>query len=112
MVRFHVRWIAENADLARFLIFHWETRARREPDREREERRSSFYHQVAEWLQREAARGALAPLPRSIALAALLGPLHHFSQRWLSGETSLSLDKAARLLSAIVWWSLTAREDG
>lgn len=111
VVRYHFRWIAENADLARFLILHWETRARRELNLEGEERRSSFYHQVAEWLQHEAARGALAPLPRSIAIAALLGPLHHFSQRWLSGETTLPLDEATRLLSTIVWRSLTMREE-
>jgi AcrR family transcriptional regulator len=106
VVRHHLRWIAANDDLARFLFHH------REPELQLATRgplrsvNRSFFKAAASWLEAEAERGAIRRLPRDLYYGLWIAPAQEFGRSWLLGHTTTPIDQAARVLGEAAWRSL------
>jgi AcrR family transcriptional regulator len=100
LVRHHLRWVAANPDLARYLL------RRREVDDEAvnaELRRAS-----TDWLAHQRQAGRLRPLPSDLTLVLLIGGAQEFCRLWLAGRAQTSIERAERPLAEAAWRALRA----
>ncbi|MBX5470815.1 MAG: TetR family transcriptional regulator [Thermoleophilaceae bacterium] len=105
-VRHHLRWIAANPKLARFMLESRDPElARLAGERVREDNRR-FFARVQEWLDGHAARGAIRRLPRELYPALLVGPSQELARHWLAGRVRGSLRAAERHLGEAAWRAL------
>jgi AcrR family transcriptional regulator len=110
IVRHHLRWVAANPQLARFLSDRRETElVEATATRVRELNRTAFAR-FREWHARHASAGLLRDLPFDLLEAIVLGPAQELSRHWLAGNTSLSLTKAERALTDAAWRALSTHE--
>jgi AcrR family transcriptional regulator len=104
IVRHHLRWVAANPELARFLL------AGTPPGvAERlEEANRELFAATADWVGAEVAAGRMKRIPGGLFYAVLIGPAHEFSRRWLAGATQTPIRTAERVLSRAAWDALRA----
>jgi AcrR family transcriptional regulator len=100
LVRHHLRWVAANPDLARYLL------RRREVDDEGanvEVARAS-----GEWLDRQHSAGQIRPLALDLTFVLLIGPAQELCRNWLSGRATTPIKAAERPLADAAWRALQA----
>lgn len=100
LVRRHVGWVAENPDLARYLLDHREPPVEREARDELAAINRAFFAEVREWL---AAQDELRPLPFDLLHAVVLGPAQEWAGHWLAGRSETTPHRAARVLADTAW---------
>jgi AcrR family transcriptional regulator len=106
-VRHHLRWVAANPQLARFLSDRRETElVEVTAGRVRELNRASFA-EIGDWYRRHVDAGLLRGVPFDLLHAIVLGPAQELSRHWLAGDTSLSLTTAERALADAAWRALS-----
>ena len=108
LARYHLRWIAANRDLARFLLTHREPEvlaASRDATRPTND---AFVAEARRWLAEMTARGEVGELPFDVAVAALIGPLQEFGRLWVADISATPVDEAADLLGETAWRALAA----
>ena len=108
LVRHHLRWVAAQPDLARFLLAGpppGAAEAIRPLNRE-------LFGRMSEWFARQVDAGSMRPLPRDLLYATLIGPAQEFSRHWLEGRTQSSMKTAERALAQAAWDSLRRTEGG
>lgn len=103
MVRFHLGWVREHPDWARYL-FQMRQAAFVQASEERiAQLNAGFHEQVAAWLGPHVRAGRIRRFPRDLYPSLLLGPCQEFARAWLAGKTRTGWDRARRELSAAVW---------
>lgn len=110
VVRHHVRWIAANAVLARFLFQRRAPELRLASARTLRSANRSFFKEVLMWLEGQAERGEIRRLPREVYYALWIGPAQEFGRSWLAGDATTAVDQAAEILARAAWQSLRATE--
>lgn len=109
-VRFHLRWVAEHPDLARFLL------TRREPEVAEasrdmlRERNRPFFRHVFSWLDRHVDEGQIRRLPRDLYPVLWTGPAQELARLWTSDRIRIRPEEAADHLASAAWDTLKAVE--
>lgn len=109
VVRYHLRWVEEHRDRARYLF------AAREPQMvgsmrdEIRELNRRFYGAVEGWVTPHMRAGVLRSLSADLLQALWFGPAQHFARLWLAGLAPSGLARAGRLLPEAAWQALRGR---
>jgi AcrR family transcriptional regulator len=107
VVRHHLRWVASNPDLARFLLTTRETGGE-----ELRELNARVLEATERWLRPRVEAGALEALPLDLYYAVLIGPSQEFARHWLKGRMKTSIRKAEGVLGEAAWQALRAKGEG
>jgi AcrR family transcriptional regulator len=99
MVRYHVSWITEHTDWALYLFTQFRA-ATHGARREVEAVNRLLLDDLAEWIDRHAAAGRLAPLPPRVFLAVVLGPIHELARGFLRRGDESELEMLTDLLAS------------
>jgi AcrR family transcriptional regulator len=107
VVHHHLRWIAEHQELARFLLLgrdasvvvstEWPLRALNR----------RFFSEVSDWTRPRVQAGELRDLELELLTALWIGPSQELARHWLAGRSQVSLERAAPVLAAAAYRSLT-----
>jgi AcrR family transcriptional regulator len=109
LVGSYLRWVEEEPGLIRFMFFLPESLQIRAVAREElREEFSAGQQEIWTWLEAQAERGTIRPLPMDLYHAAIFGPMLEHVGRWLRGVADTSLSDAAPLLGETIWRSLRA----
>jgi AcrR family transcriptional regulator len=103
LVRHHLRWVRQNARLARFLMGRRETELRLATEARVRELNREFFPRAQAWIDRQVRTGSLRPLPGELWEPVLLGACQELSRLWLSRRTQISLKTAERELTEAAW---------
>ena len=107
-VAFHLQWVRQNAERARFLFADRPKEVDRlvEPDLRAMNR--EFFGHVRTWVERHVVAGSVRPLPLATFVAIWIGPAHHLARQRLLDGTLSSLRRSAPALADAAWRSLAA----
>jgi AcrR family transcriptional regulator len=108
LVASYLRWAEREPGLVRFMFFLPESLQIRAVARV--ELRGEFnegQRNIWTWLEAQAERGAISPLPMDLYHAAIFGPMLEHIGRWLRGVADTQLPEAGRLLGDTIWRSLS-----
>jgi AcrR family transcriptional regulator len=106
LVRYHLRWVDGNPELARFILGRRETEVLAATEEPMRELNRAFLREARELLEPWFASGTLKRLPLDVFDAVLLGPCHEFTRRWLAGRTETTIRSAERSLADAAWDAL------
>ena len=106
IIRYHVTWVAENPEWARFLFQKRHESFLAGTDEEFNALNRHFSMKISEWFARHIEEGSIRRLPWDVLIAILLGPCQEFARIYLTGKTTTKIDKAVRDLSAAAWQAL------
>jgi AcrR family transcriptional regulator len=108
-VRFHIRWVRENPDVARLLLADQDPAVRRVAAERLQARNAEFFGAVRGWLDRHVEAGTVRPLPFDLLHTLWLGPAQELARLWLAGTLRTGADRAARELGESAWLALRAQ---
>jgi AcrR family transcriptional regulator len=97
MVRHHLRWVADNPEMTRFLF------ARRDDDERVHELNRETFAATAAWLEPHMRAGRIRRLPLTLVYAVVLGPSQELARHWLGGGVEISIRQAERALADAAW---------
>lgn len=106
VVAYHLSWVSENANWARYLLTMREADFMLEAEDTLQEINGRFFNEVAAWRQPHVETGAIVRLPADLYSPLLVGPLHDFSRQWLAGRSTSTMAKAQTVLAEAVWSAL------
>lgn len=109
VVRHHLRWVARNRELARFLDTRREAEVVVATDARVRELNRGTFAATDEWLRPHVAAGRVREVPRDLLYAVLIGPSQEFARHWLAGRVKTSIKTAERALGDAAWAALDAR---
>lgn len=104
IVRHHLRWVAAQPDLARFLLTGPPPGAAGQV----EPLNRDLFGVTAEWVEAEVSAGRMRRMPRGLFYAVLVGPAQEFSRQWLGGHAKTAMSTAERVLTDATWDALRA----
>jgi AcrR family transcriptional regulator len=104
VVRHHLRWVAGNPELARFLLTSRETGGE-----ELRRLNAEVFAATARWLRPQVEAGAIQEIPLDLYYAVLIGPSQEFARHWLKGRMKSSIKNAERALGDAAWNALRAK---
>ena len=109
VVRAHLVWVQEHAELARLLYGDLpdEVLLAAEPTFGQHNRH--YVDVVGGWLRAQTEQGTLVRRPFGVAHALWLGPSQEFARHWLRGRSRLAPTEAAADLATGAWRALAAR---
>ncbi len=105
-VIYHLRWIRERPDWARFLLHGGEADILAQSGDELRAMNEATMAELRAWLVRQAEDGAMVRLAPDTVLPLLLGPAQAFGRRWLAGRASTTMEEAERIFADAAWKSL------
>ena len=108
MVTFHLDWVAENPDLARFLLEEREPEVVLATAAPLRELNKTLFLEVRTWLDEQIEEGPIRPLPYDIFYATVMGPAIEFTRNWLEGRTTSPLEEARDVLGDSAWEAVKA----
>ncbi len=108
-VRYHLNWVAQNADQARFLFQQRHAGFMEQSEDEFIKMNAEFFSGIALWMKAHVDSGDLQRMPPDVYVCMVLGPCQEYSRLFLSGRCMTPVDKAIRELGDAVWHALKAR---
>ena len=109
-VRHHLRWTAENPNLAAYLTHCREPEVAAASEARARELNRAFFDQAAAWLARHVKEKRVRRLSPDLYYALWIGPADEFTRQWLLREPrdASRLANAADVLAKAAWQSLRA----
>jgi AcrR family transcriptional regulator len=106
-VRWHLSWVAENRDLARFLFEYG--RPGWAPAFSPEIRDANAHLQSATraWLTHQIERGRLKPTSAEVLMALIIGPAQVLCRAWLAGRSETAPTDYESALADAAWSALS-----
>jgi AcrR family transcriptional regulator len=104
----HLGWIAQNRDVARFLLLERDARVIAASSDALRLLNRRFFRAVLDWTTPRVQAGELRELTPEILTALWIGPSQDLARHWLAGRSRISLSDAAPELAGAAWRSLTA----
>jgi AcrR family transcriptional regulator len=111
LVRHHLRWIARNTDLARFIFNRHETEVRAQTEQPMAQLNRRLFAEGGALLEPLFEGGALRRLPLDLFNSVLIGPSQEFARHWLAGRTRTSIKTAERELAEAAWAALRGEKE-
>ncbi len=99
----HLRWVAGNPELARFLLLAGEMRITPAGKEPLKRANRAFFGAVRRWTEPYIEAGQLRPLEIEVLSALWIGPSQELARQWLARRTQLSLTDAAPELADAAW---------
>lgn len=112
VVRYHLAWVEDNAELARFMVSRQEAEVLRRAERRLRDLNRRFAAALQEWLGPHRGARTVRRLPTDVSFALLIGPSQEHARLWLARRTETSPRHAATLLAEPVWSSLRTEPGG
>jgi AcrR family transcriptional regulator len=109
VVRYHLRWVAANRDLAAFLLQPRQPEVLLASQAEVRELNRRLFGEVGDWLREHSA--AVRELPRDVFYTLLIGPSQEFCRHWLAGRTTTPIEEAADSLAQAAWDALKGADE-
>jgi AcrR family transcriptional regulator len=106
LVRHHLRWVARNTELARFIYARRETEVRAVTEEPMAQLNRRLFAEAGALLEPLFEGGELRRVPLDVFNAILIGPSQEFCRHWLAGHTRTSIKQAERALADAAWDSL------
>jgi AcrR family transcriptional regulator len=110
VVHHHARWIAENRDLARFLLTGRDAGLILATERPLTAINRKFFAAVTGWTRPRVDAGELRELGVELLTSLWIGPSQELARHWLAGRSRVSPIEAAPVLADAAWKSLSAKE--
>lgn len=108
LVRHHLRWVRDRADVARFVLAVGETEVLAAAASVLRRRNRAFFAAVGEWF---GEHPELPDLPPDLLEPLLLGPAQEFARHWLAGRATTMPERAEAVLAAAAWHALITTEE-
>lgn len=110
IVRFHLGWVAEHADWARYLfkMRRAEFMTTRETDIKGQNK--EFIKRVAFWFKPYIQNGTLRDLHPELYTALIFGPCQEFARHWLAGRMRTEVGEASEQIGRAVWRALAVTD--
>jgi AcrR family transcriptional regulator len=106
-VHHHVRWIAANQDMARFLFLGRDAGAVVASAWPLREINRKFFRAVSRWTRPRMQAGELRALAPELMTSLWIGPSQDLARHWLAGRSRVSLTEAAAVLADAAWRTLS-----
>jgi len=106
IVRYHLFWVAEHPDWARFLFHKRHAEYMDDSENEMQRLNTRFIKSMSAWFTGHIQAGRINPLPRDVLMAQLLGPCQEFARMYVAGLIRTGVDEAADALAAAAWDSV------
>jgi AcrR family transcriptional regulator len=110
IIGFHIRWVTENPDWARYL---WQMRYSdfmEATEASIAELNRPFFKRFIEWFQPHIKAGAIKPLHPEIFIPVLIGPCQEYARVWLSGKARMEPSEAAEHLAHAAWLAVQGQK--
>lgn len=111
MVDYHLNWIAEHKDLARYLFYMRHNEFVASAETQIKELNKNFFKSLFNWLNPHIEQGHIRSLPPEIYSAILIGPSQDFARHWLTDRVRTDLKVARTMLADAAWNSLRVIEE-
>lgn len=108
LVRFHLRWVEHNPELARFLFTSRDPEVAGQAERSLEGMNQQVFKAVLRWMEPWIDAGEVRRLPFDLLHSLLLGPSQEFCRHWVAGRTKQSIDAAEPVLADAAWKAVRA----
>ena len=105
-IRFHLDWVGDNPDWARFLLGQGRAEWLRAEAGAITEQNKRFRDAIETWLDEQVAAGSLAPLTPEVVLSLLVGAPQFLVRAWVSGWIAELPRDQADLLADTAWRAL------
>jgi AcrR family transcriptional regulator len=109
-VHHHVKWIADNRDMARFLFLGRDAGAVLATERPLRETNRKFFRAVSRWTRPRMEAGELRTLAPELLTSLWIGPSQDLARHWLAGRSRISLTEAAPVLADAAWKTLGGQQ--
>jgi AcrR family transcriptional regulator len=106
IVRYHLMWVKQNPDWARFLFQKRHAEYMDDTEDEMKRLNAVLFQNMAVWFQKYIKAGKIRPLPHDLMMALLLGPCQEYSRQYISGHAATDVTTAAEVLGAGAWAAL------
>ena len=103
-----IDWIEANPDWARFIYFAAGTRPR-DDSHPLEDVNAEYLEIIDRYFGPHLKSGALRRLPADVYASLVLGPVHDYARRALSGQTREKLSRHKELFADAAWRSVRGR---
>jgi AcrR family transcriptional regulator len=110
MIEYHLNWVRENKDWAKFLFQMRYAHFMASVERQFNELNKEFSVTLGLWLRAHATDGAIKTLPVDMFTALLLGPCQEFSRQYLAGSTTTNIKAASAFIADASWNAVRAEE--
>jgi AcrR family transcriptional regulator len=108
LVKYHLRWVEENRDLARFLLTSREPDVVGATDEALRGMNREIFRALEMWIDRWVGEGEILPLPIGLFHSIVLGPSQEFARHWLAGRVEESIEEAEEVLAEAAWMGVKA----
>jgi AcrR family transcriptional regulator len=107
-IRWHLRWTAQNSQLASYLIHCREPEVTQLSEAKAQQLNRDFFVELLNWLGRHVKAGEVRKLPPDVYFALWMGPANEFTRLWLLGDNrdTRRIARAENLLASAGWASL------
>lgn len=112
MVAFHLHWVADHTDWARFLFQMRRADFLTAKERGIQEQNKLFISRISSWLTAHIENGELRRLPLDLYPTLIFGPCQEYARFWLAGQMRTELDRAVELLADALWRALRTGDEG
>lgn len=111
IVRHHLRWVAANPRLARFLVNRRETEVLAAGEERVRDMNRRTFAETSAWLRPHVEAGEIKDLPTDLYYTLLIGPAQEYSRHWLGRRMRSSIKQAENVLADAAWAGLRAKGD-
>ena len=106
LVRFHLTWIEQNPEWARYLSQSREADFVAATETTLRQLNRKMFRVFGDWIEPFAAAGEVMRLPSDVGVALLIGPAQQYARGMLAGRQRTDLATATRLLGDAAWKSI------
>ena len=112
IVRFHLRWVNEHQDWARFMFQMREADIVASAEENIRETNRNMFKQLFDWLEPHIENGAIKRFPRDMYMPLIMGPCFAYVRLLLSGLSTTDISSAGEILAMSIWRSIKGEKDG
>jgi AcrR family transcriptional regulator len=109
IVRYHVTWVRDHPDWARFLFQQRRAQFMTGVEGEFSKINADFFGRVAAWLGGHIKAGTIRRLGADLYVPLILGPCQEYTRMYLSGRTHGSPEGISDELAEAIWRAVAVR---
>lgn len=106
VVRYHLTWVVEHTDWARFLLQMRHAEFMAGTEEAFRDLNSRFARGMADWVVGQVRKGRIRGYARDVFIAILLGPCQEYARQWIGGQAVTEPQAAAEEIADAVWAAL------
>ncbi len=103
VVRYHLGWVEDHPDWARFLFQQRRAEFMAAMEDEFSRINADFFGRASRWFGAHIKAGAVRQLPADLYIALVLGPCQEYTRIYLSGRSRARPDEIADELAGAIW---------